>query len=183
MLLLPLLCGCHFNFNFFKPKPKPPQHPQVVTQSRGPLSIVVNPYIGWAAAPAAVGTPVYTDTDDLITDFPQALTHTLIIQRPSLNNASVGYLNGQVKVPTDATLYVAILIEANGQTLVPNREFNAYRSEGWTQIFETFAITQPENGNYKWLLWSHPIPRGPINIVSDAIPAGGIFFIGRALAE
>lgn len=177
--------GCHgWAWPHFKKKLPEPQGPVVTKKSYGPASIVVNPYTGWGAAPALVGTPVYVNTDELITQLPEALAHTLIIQRNGANNPDVGYLNGQVKVPMDATLYVAVQTRGSGPLTVPESAFTGFFSEGWREVDGTFAISEPENispvARRTFRVWYHPIPAGAVTMMSDAVPAGGIFFIGKA---
>ncbi len=160
--------------------PQPSSPPRITKTSIKPASITISPATGWSAAPTNGHMPVYTDLDTAIQFFPPPLIGSLIIQR---RGADTGYLDGKVSVPSAATLYVALALESDGQTLITTEQFAAFVKEGWARVPGIFTVVEPrvggESRNVRWQVWSHLVDRGSVTINSKAIPSGGIFFIGR----
>ncbi len=158
----------------------PPPAPTTILTPIKPASIVINPATGWGAAPTADHMPVYTDRENVIEFFPLVMQGSLIIQRRGDGETpDTGYLDGHVSVPTAATLYIALRTQIDDTVLITPQQLLDFAHEGWTRVSGIFGLSEPAIQHSRWQVWSHPLPPGPVVITSQAIPNGGIFFIGR----
>jgi hypothetical protein len=175
LLLLPLaLAACHHT---------PRKHAGTLTTIKTgiqPSSITIDAVSGWAAAPIAQGTPLFTDNYYSVQFYPPSLQGAILIQRPE-HVASAGiYLEGKVTVPTAATLYMALLCQNNDDRLVSDEELNALAGDGWTKNHGIFSTSQPDGQHWYWAVYSHPIPAGPVTLTSEAIEhPSAVFIIGK----
>ncbi len=157
-----------------------PPAPTTVKTSIHPLSISIDADSGFAAAPVARGTPLFTDNYYSVQFYPPALQGAILIQRPEGVASAGTYLDGKVTVPKAAMLYIALLCENNNDRLVPDNQLNALAGDGWTKTPGIFSTSEPDGQHWYWAVFSHPVPAGPVTLTSDAIEhPSAVFIIGK----
>ncbi|HUO08709.1 MAG TPA: hypothetical protein VM008_10445 [Phycisphaerae bacterium] len=171
VILSTLLTACHSHST--------PQEPTITRTGIKPPSISIDADTGWAAAPIAHGTPLFTDDYYSVQFYPPALQGAILIQRPESVAVNAGYLDGKVSVPAPATLYVAILYQVNNDRLIPDATLHALTSDGWTKTPGIFSTSSPDNLNWYWTIYSHPIPPGPVTLSSKDLLHPGVLIIGK----
>jgi hypothetical protein len=157
-----------------------PSGPAIIKTGIKPPSITIDAATGWAAAPVARGTPLFTDDYYSVQFFPSAMQGAILIQRPESIAAAGGYLDGKITVPEPATLYLALMYQNNDTRLIPDADLNALAKEGWTKTPGIFSTSSPEGQTWYWTVYAHSIPAGPVTLTAKALekPAG-IFIIGK----
>lgn len=172
-MLLLTLTACHHT-------PKGPAAPTTIKTGIQPPSITIDAASGWAAAPVARGTPLFTDNYYSVQFYPPALQGAILIQRPEGVASGGTYLEGKVSVPKAAMLYMALLCENNDGRLVPDNQLNALAGDGWTKVPGIFSTSEPDGQHWYWVVFSHPIPAGPVTLNSEAVEhPSAVFIIGK----
>lgn len=171
-----LLSACHHT-----PRaPDAPPAPTTIKTGIKPPSIAIDADSGWSAAPVARGTPIFTDNYYAVQFYPPALQGAILIQRPESVASAGSYLDGKITVPKAATLYMALLCENNGERLVPDNQLHDLAGDGWTKTPGIFSTSEPEGQHWYWVVYSHPLPAGPVTLKSDAIEyPSAVFIIGK----
>ena len=124
--------------------------------------------------------PVFNDLEVFLQFFPEPMRGSIIIQRHGGgDNPDTGYLDGHVTVPTAATLYIALRTQVDDTVLITPEQLLAFSKEGWTRVPGIFGVSEAPTQHSRWQVWSHVLPPGPVTLTSQALPNGGLFFIGR----
>ena len=167
------LSACHHG-------PKSPPGPTITKTGVRPVSITLEASSGWAAAPVARGTPLFTDNYYSVQFYPPGLQGAILLQRPEAVATAGTYLEGKVSVPKAATLYMALLTQNNDRRLLSDAQLNALAGDGWAKTPGIFSTSSPDGQDWTWAVYSHPIPAGPITLVSEAIAnPSAVFIIGK----
>jgi hypothetical protein len=142
-------------------KPADPKQAKVV---RGkPVTGLLTPASkAWKVVGVEPNLAYISDRDYNIKKYPKEMAGGHVVIRDSGQIAD-WVQKGQLTLAKDATLYVAMLVNADGKDILSKAQLDAMAADGWTFLKEPFETTTPDK-SWDWKVAKKSIQKGEVEL-------------------
>jgi hypothetical protein len=103
-----------------------------------------------------------SDRDYIIKKYPKEMEGGHVVIRDS-GRIGDWVQKGQLTLAKDATLYVAMLVNADGKDILSKAQLDAMAAGGWTFLKEPFETTTPDK-SWDWKVAKKSIKKGEVEL-------------------
>jgi len=103
-----------------------------------------------------------SDRDYHIKKYPKEMGGGHVVIRDS-GQVNDWVQKGQLTLAKDATLYVAMLVNADGKDVLTKKQLDAMEADGWTFLEEPFETTTPDK-SWDWKVAKKSIKKGEVEL-------------------